>query len=324
MGNDIRNKNHWFNEMWNPITGTTVLDPNQRIKNHCNRFSGDIRLNLSCTNFYEERNDGYYELEKPFSSYSSNKNFIICPFGTAPTLHIYRYDTPEKKYKTGRNLYVNAFADTFLMPSMWLNDIFRIAQKNKQHNFIFISDYFVAMNYYIYKHLPLIDTNMWFGFRITEWNGDSLNKIEFIPEKGHYFIDIDDVTVETVTMLEDYVQAQGSMAHLMEWMLVGVNKKTDKNLLTKISDIAEKLMIPIFFDTETADLPHILPKELGVHTVSEKKKSLTWAKCAKCEAEQPKSSMFRIGVTKGRNCSSTVLGFMCDDCYEEFKKQFNS
>lgn len=324
MGNDIRNKNHWFNEMWNPITGTPVIDPSKRIKNHCNRFSGDIRFNLSCTNFYNEHADGYYELVKPFKSYSSNNNFIICPFGTAPTLHIYRFDTPEKKYKSGRNLFVNAFADTFLMPSMWLNEIFKIAQKNKQHNFIFFSDFFADMNLYIYRHQTLVDTNMWFGFRITERNADLLNKIEINSEKGHYFIDIDEVTVKTVTMLEEYVHSKGSMARSMEWMLVSVSEETDKNLLTRISDIAEKLMIPIFFDTDAADLPHSLPKVLEKHTISKKKKSLTWAKCAKCGAEYPKSSMFRVGVTKGRNCSSNILGFMCDDCYEEFKEQFTS
>lgn len=312
----------WFDEMWNPITGTTVSDPDQRIKNHCNRFSGDIRLNKSRTDIYSDPKPGYYELKKPIQSYNSDKNYIICPFGTAPTLHIYRFDTPEKKYKSGRNLYVNAFADTFLMPSTWLDDIFRIAQKNKQHNFIFITDYFVAMNWYIRCHLSLIYTNMWFGFRITEWNDDSLNKIEFITEKGHYFIDIDEVTVKTVTMLEEYVHSEGSMAQSMEWMLVNVGKETDKNLLTRISDIAEELMIPIFFDTKASDWPHSLPNEFKKHTISEKKKSLTWAKCAKCEAEYPKSSMFRVGVTKGRNCSSTILGFMCDDCYEEFKEQF--
>lgn len=182
------NKRGWYDEMWNPITGTPIISSDKiksRIKSHCCRFSGDVRYNLSHEDKYKLFSEGYYELDEPFKSYSTDKNFIMAPFGTNPTLHKYRFKTPSERYLTGRILFVNPFADTFLMP-------------------------------------------------------------------------------------------------------------------------------------------HDLPKELTRHNVSEGRKNLRWGKCGRCRKEKPKNEMFRIGVTKGRNCSSTILGFLCDECYDKFKKQFEN
>ena len=51
--------NHgWYDEMWNPMTGADRSEIRSEIRNHCNRFSGDVRLNLSFADSYEEEEPG--------------------------------------------------------------------------------------------------------------------------------------------------------------------------------------------------------------------------------------------------------------------------
>jgi len=312
----------WYDEMWNPITGSPRPNVSHRIKNHCQRFSGDIRMNLGLINMYSEIRPGYYELNYPVISQGSDKHFLIAPFGTAPTFHKYRLDTPETKYRTGRNLYVNAYADTFDMPREWLDEVFFRIRNNSRHNFILISDNWRMMEEYIEFRPYMMCDNLWLGFQVTERSGKVLSRIQINTEKSHFFIDIDEVTTETVALLEIFVNTSGTAARKMEWILVGVNENTSKQLLVRISDIAERLRIPVFFDTEGADLPRVLPETFQRHTLSNKKKALTWAKCGRCGKELPKNMMYRIGWTKGRGCSSTILGFLCEDCFAEYQKHF--
>lgn len=242
------NKRGWYDEMWNPITGTPIISSDKiksRIKSHCCRFSGDVRYNLSHEDKYKLFSEGYYELDEPFKSYSTDKNFIMAPFGTNPTLHKYRFKTPSERYLTGRILFVNPFADTFLMPHEWLKQVFTICSENPNHTFVFTTD---------------------------------------TPEEFCKFI------CENMILIA----------------------------------IAAQFKLPIYFNTKREDLPHDLPKELTRHNVSEGRKNLRWGKCGRCRKEKPKNEMFRIGVTKGRNCSSTILGFLCDECYDKFKKQFEN
>lgn len=319
----MKNKG-WYDEMWNPITGSPRPNVSHRIKNHCQRFSGDIRMNLGLINMYSEIRPGYYELNYPVISQGSDKHFLIAPFGTAPTFHKYRLDTPETKYRTGRNLYVNAYADTFDMPESWINRIMLIINRKQHHNFILISDAFNAMQEYLELFSPILCDNLWLGYQITERTAAELNKIEIKEHDCHFFLDIDEATNETVSMLEAYVNAPGSAAYRMEWILVSAEKNTNVKYLQKIAEIADRLSIPVFFDTEGADLPRVLPKAFQRHKLSDKKKALTWAKCARCGAEQPKAAMYRIGWTKGRGCSSTILGFLCEECFETYQTNFPS
>ena len=143
-------------------------------------------------------------------------------------------------------------------------------------------------------------------------------------ENSHFFIAIDEITTETVMMLETFVNAPGSMVRNMEWILVSEAIGSNKHLLTRIAEIADSLSIPVYFETEGADLPRVLPKAFMRHKLSDKKKASTWANCARCGAELPKAAMYRIGWTKGRGCSSTILGFLCEDCFEKYQANFPS
>lgn len=311
------NKHGWYDELWNPITGTPKSDVRTGIKNHCCRFSGDVRYNLSMIDKYTEYSQGYYILEKPFKSYSSDKNFIVAPFGTSPTLHKYRYNTPSKKYLTGRTLFVNPFADTFLMPTEWIEDVFTICNENPQHNFVFLVDSLSDFSAFICKHKNLITNNMWFGYC---FNKDTENEVKnnFLQiESGHLFLNTYNVTDSLLDFLKKYPE----YVKRLDWILVN-NPTKKSNSVKRIIRIADDMRLPVYFDNNGSDLPHTLPKELSTHTVSVAKKSLQWAECAKCGAENPKNKMFRIGVTQGRNCTSTILGFLCEECYDEFKKQF--
>lgn len=320
----LKSKGGWFDEVWNPITGTPRSEIRPQIKTHCQRFCGDIRFNKSHTDFYDEIKCGHFVLKRPIPSKSSEKNFLIAPFGTSPTFHEYRLETPKVKYRTGRNLYVNCFADTFDMPTNWIDEVFWRIKNNSRHNFILISDNRRMIEEYVEFRPYMMCDNLWIGFRVTERTAKQLSRLQIKTEKSHFFIDIDEVTIETVAMLENFVNTPGTAVRQIEWMLVGVNENTSKNLLIKISKIADNLAIPVFFDTEGADLPRDLPEEFNRHKLSDKKKALTWAKCGLCGLEQPKAAMYRIGWTKGRGCSSTILGFLCEGCFEEYKKHFQS
>lgn len=318
----IKNK-CWYDEMWNPITGTPRTEIRAPIRSHCLRFSGDVRINKSLNAVYEETYPGMYELSEPVKSQNSDKHFLIAPLGTEPTLHLYRMNTPKEKYITGRNLYVNAYADTFDMPDSWIDDILFVVRDNPQHNFILISDDRHMKDYFEIRP-SLMPDNLWIGFQLTERTARDLSRLQMRTEKSHFFIEIDEVNSETLAMLEAFVNAPDSMANQTEWLLVGINTgTTSKNMLMKLSDIADRLSVPIFFDTEGADLPHVLPKAFNRHQLSDKKKALTWAKCGQCGTEMPKGMMYRIGWTKGKS-SSTILGFLCEDCFEKYQKSFPS
>ena len=47
----MKNKG-WYDEMWNPITGSPRTEVSPQILNHCLRFSGDIRMNRGLINVY--------------------------------------------------------------------------------------------------------------------------------------------------------------------------------------------------------------------------------------------------------------------------------
>ena len=317
--------NHgWYDEMWNPMTGADRSEIRSEIKNHCKRFCGDVRLNLSFADSYEEVEPGYYVLNKPVKSQNSDKHFLIAPFGVAPTLHVYRLETPKTKYITGRTLYVNPYAETFDMPVSWIDRVMQVINTQRQHNYVLISgDFHEMKEYFESRSVFLLSENIWIGFRITE--GMALQHLSWIrinKENSHFFLAIDEVNSETVSMLETYVNAPGSMANQMEWILVSVKDDAARNLLMKVAEIADRLSIPVFFDTEGADLPRVLPKAFMRHTLSEKKKAMLWANCARCKAEKAKSMMYRIGWTKGRGCGVTKLGFLCEDCFAEYQRHF--
>jgi len=317
--------NHgWYDEMWNPMTGADRSEIRSEIRNHCNRFSGDVRLNLSFADSYEEEEPGYYVLNSPVQSPNSDKHFLIAPFGVAPTFHEYRLETPKSKYITGRTLYVNPYAETFDMPVSWIDRVMQVIYTQRQHNYVLISgDFHEMKEYFESRPAFLLCENLWLGFRVTERTASFLPWLQIKEEKSHFFIDIDEATNETVSMLETYVNAPGSMAHQMEWILVGVKEDdASKNLLMRIAEIADRLSIPVFFDTEGADLPRVLPKAFMRHTLSDKKKAMLWANCARCKAEKAKSMMYRIGWTKGRGCGMTKLGFLCEECFAEYQKHF--
>lgn len=311
------NKHGWYDELWNPITGTPKSEIRTGIKNHCCRFSGDVRYNLSMTDKYIKHSQDYYILEKPFKSYSSDKNFIVAPFGTYPTLHKYRYNTPSKKYLTGRTLFVNPFADTFLMPTEWIQDVFIICNENPQHNFVFFVDNPSDFSAFICEHKNLTTDNMWFGYFFNEDTKNAIKNNFIQLESGHIFLNTYSLTDSFLDFLKKYPE----YVKRLDWILVDYQMK-QSNLSNQLNKIVADAKLPVYFDNNRSDLPHDLPKELSTHTVSTAKKSLQWAKCANCGAENPKNKMFRIGVTQGRNCTSNILGFLCGECYDEFKTQF--
>lgn len=216
----VRCKGGWYNEVWNPITGTPNAVIKPHIMNHCRRFSGDVRVNMGRKELYDEVEPGYFELKKPVKSPSSDRHFLISPFGTVPTLHRYRLTMPENKYITGRNLFVNGFADTFEMPNHWINEVMLIIERNPHHNFILISDSFRAMLEYVESFNSILGDNLWLGFQVTKTTATRLCQINLSEHQCHFFLAVDEVTVETISILEKFINKSNVAADQIDWILV--------------------------------------------------------------------------------------------------------
>ena len=77
--------------------------------------------------------------------------------------------------------------------------------RNRQHNFILISDNFYAMQEYLERFSPVLCDNLWLGYKITERTAERMDRIEIRDWDCHFFLDVDEVTNNTVSMLDTYV-----------------------------------------------------------------------------------------------------------------------
>ena len=301
--------NYWYDEMWNPMTGSISTWPFRYSKEYCNRFKGDIRFNLS-SDLIKRVDDEHFILEKPYPV-SVEKHYIDCPAGTYPTFHKYRLNQITDKYITGRNLLVCAMGELFAedTPSDWIYQILSIASQNPQHNYIFNSSNSNYLNL-LQNFAELITDRMWFGVRPTD--AFKCKKLA----KGNLFLFIDPINKSNISLLDEIKNAD-----CFSWILAMPSEETTDYELYKLINFAQENSIPLYVDIEALGLKK-LPESFKEHTVSPKRKNLTWAKCGGCKGEFEKKQMHTIGSYVKRGEGYKVIGYLCDECYEKFRKQF--
>lgn len=301
---------NWYDEMWNPMTGSISTWPFRYSKEYCNRFKGDIRFNLSSDRI-KKLDDEHFILEKPFEI-TSDKHYLDCPAGTYPTFHEYRLNQITEKYITGRNLLVCAMGELFAedTPSDWIYQILSIASKNPQHNYIFTS----SNESYIYilgSFAHLLTDSMWFGIKPKE----NLSCLSMY--KGNQFLFLEDINKASVNALDSMCISKS-----ISWILAIPGKETTDYEIYKLINFSKEKSIPLYIDGDWDGMPHDLPENFKRHTVSPKRKNLTWAKCGGCKGEFEKKQMHTIGSYVKRGEGYKVIGYLCDECYEKFRKQF--
>lgn len=301
---------NWYDEMWNPMTGSNSTWPFRYSKEYCNRFKGDIRFNLS-SDLIKRVDDEHFILKKPYPV-SVKKHYIDCPAGTYPTFHEYRLNQIAEKYITGRNLLVCAMGELFAedTPADWIYQILSIASKNPQHNYIFVSSnesYFNLLSAFD----NFINDSMWFGIKPKE----NLNCIEIA--KGNQFLFLENINKSSVIVLDSI-----NNLNCVSWILAIPGKETTDYEIYKLINFSKEKQIPIYIDGDWGEISHDLPENFKRHTVSPKRKNLTWAKCGGCKDEFEKKQMHTIGSYVKRGEGYKVIGYLCNECYKKFRKQF--
>ena len=309
--------NNWYDEMWNPMTGSISTWSNSYAKEYCNRFKGDVRLNMS-SKLIEKVDDEHFILNEPFPS-SADKHYIDCPLGTLPTFHTYRLNKPAEKFKTGRNIYVCGMGELFSddIPMEWLHTIIHHCGKNSQHNYIFITSDIKGM-YKAISNQYFHQINMWFGTVIRDnLTNDSVEFVRFLNDKMiHSFIKIESINKAAVDIISKFVNCG------IEWIIATPDKNATDKDIDELIELAKINNIPIFIEDKSSKYPRQLPLALQKHTISVGNKKRWYAKCGNCKGEFQKKEMHTIGSYVKRGEGYKVMGYLCEECFNKLKKQF--
>lgn len=313
----------WYDEQWNPVTGSTGLFPTSYGKSYCNRFKGDVRLNLSSKDVLKVT-DNLFVIEKPFPSGTPN-HYIDCPAGDKPTFHKSRLSLITEKYKTGRNLLVCGMAELFddNIPDVWIKTVLETCVANPQHNYIFLTTNINRLIHTSQIFSDLFTDNMWFGLSPTESMFANIhmvdNQINAWTSKSHLFLFFEHAGKWSKQFL-NYID--GNSIKKISWIIAGMDKYNfDYELYEHLLEISRCYGFPFYVDNASG-FSKEKPKAFERHVYSEGRKKLRVAKCGQCKGEFEKKLMHTIGSYVKRGEGYKVVGWLCEECYEKFKKQF--
>ena len=316
--------NNWYDEMWMPITGSTGAWPNSFGQNYCNRFKGDARFNMTSQHILMV-NKNLFILEKPFPS-SSRNHFIDSPVGDKLTFHKYRMSTITERYKTGRTLYTNPCSEMFddNIPDTWIKTVFEACVNNPQHNYVFVTTNVGRLVEFQKTYPDLITENMWFGISINESIYKHLpafeRNIRSFNGPAHLFLYFDVPSLWNGAFLESLLF---DVADKFSWVLVNFKWGYSKEIYSQFDNFTKEFKIPLYIErSDVATFRRETPKEFSRVVYAAGRKKIRVAKCGGCKGEYEKKSMHTIGSYVKRGDGYKVVGWLCDKCYEEFKKQF--
>ncbi len=322
------NDDNWYDEMWNPITGSTFSWPTSYGKEYCNRFKGDVRANMNSKNILRVSDD-LFILDKPFPSDVPN-HYIDCPVGDKPTFHRNRLSLISEKYKTGRNLLVCGMAELFdeAIPLAWIEVVLKTCKYNPQHNYIFLTTNYEKLEYVANTYTDLVSENMWFGISITEELFYQQEKIsDFISRwksKANIFLYFG----EALNCHAEFLKDLGTRAvSKLSWIVAHFSYDIKFDIYNYLVSITKTRKFPLYISVGYGgklfeNFPHETPKEFSRHIISDGRKKLRVAKCGHCKREFEKQSMHTLGSYMKRGEGYKVVGWLCDMCYEKFKNQF--
>lgn len=318
-----KTKIEWSDYTWNPVTGCLHNCEYCYARVFTKRFSGDVRLNYADEQTIKD-DKGRFILEKPFVAQSGG--ILSFPFEFAPTLHKYRLQDPAN-WKSGQNIFVCSMADLFgeWVPDEWIVQILEIAKANPQHNYLFLTK---NPNRYVSLAekgvLPKGD-NFWYGSTATD------------PSMSVFFSNVYHTFVSIEPILEPFGEPREPSEFLenVDWVILGAETGNRKNKVTpqaewinNITDKCYKHHIPVFMKDSLIsivgeeNMRREYPKELHRHVLSEYNKQRWVTVCSSCGKEYAKKKMTAILTRRARGETAKALGYICDDCIDDFRRMF--
>ena len=318
-----KTKIEWSDYTWNPVTGCLHNCEYCYARIFAKRFSGDIRLNSADEQAIKD-DKGRFVLEKPFIAPSGG--VLSFPFGFVPTFHKYRLQDPEN-WKSGQNIFVGSMSDLFgeWVPDEWIEQVFEAAKANPQHNYLFLTK-----NPRKYYDLFCEDKlckgdNFWYGISIT-------NRDFGLPAMTEHnlFISCEPLLEDIATIFPLY-----NLYRYVNWVIIGAETGNRKGkvipALGWINDIVsycDEHNIPVFMKDSLlpivgkANMRREFPPELQRHEMSVNNKKRWMTVCSKCGKDYSKKDMIAILERRARGESATALGYICNNCIDDFRRMF--
>lgn len=288
-----REKNELSDYVWNPITGTDEIMKNGSRASLS--FTGDIRWNLG-KGFHENLDDMLVLNEKFINE---NGKVVGMPFGTLPTLYRYRVQDIKKIIYPSIVL-VGTKGDIFQSwcSTQALSEVFQMIQIVKRHNYLFLTENIERYKELLEKNIIKPMINWWFGIRIK--NMSQLKRVESIK----LFLYI--VPEERIE-LERYLKEQK-----VEWIVLDALKNISKGIwFDEIIQQAERMNIPVFMKDSLKIFYPKLRKERP-----RMMKSCSQEECMCCKKVFDTKGMIRIFVEQKNIIKKQLLGFLCEECFE--------
>lgn len=323
-----RSSIEWCDHTWNPVTGCAHGCDYCYARTMTNRFSGDIRANLSRVKEYEvdvtqEGNLHFlYRLNEPMTD-ETGKN-IIYPFGFRPTLHKYRMD--ELKGMTGKNVFVGAMTDLFgdWVPDEWILDVMQACKENYRHNYLFLTK-----NPKRYKDFAVKQDNFWYGTTIT--CHEDLSRLADLPNYTNGFNTFVSIEPLLGRIFETDAERQW-FQEAVDWVIIGAETGRRKNKvepdarwIADITRICAEAGIPVFMKDSMAKVmggAHTLRREfpywLAEKKLTKKMEDKLFDRCCICNGENMKSEMINLSARSQRGEYAKSFAYMHKKCFAEF------
>lgn len=322
----------WCDHTFNPITGCLTGCPYCYARKMVARFAGDQRFNLSKKDQYRKEDMLYqknmseitsatlYYLDDPFIGENGEK--VVYPFGFDPTFHKYRLDTLDG-LKSGCKVFVGAMADIFgpWVPDFWIEMTMKACMDHPNNQYLFLTKWPKRYEDLIHSgKLPKLD-NFWYGTSCTRTSD------EFFAKQGY------NCWLSVEPILEEFPEPLEGINRI-SWIVMGAetgNRKEkvvpEKRWIDEILQIADRHKIPVFMKDSLQPIVNLenMRKDYPEEMIQKKPgpgwKKLRYAKCLKCGKEYQKGEMATIEARWERGSSAQILGHICQDCFEGWKKE---
>lgn len=302
------NDKKWYDETWNPVTGVIGGFQVEGAEMYCRRFCGDIRANLAKSKA-KEITPNHFELTSPYESTRSN-HYISCPFGTLPTFHKYRMYGEKTPYswKKGRVINVCAFTDIYEegMPVDWRYQVESVMSEVPQHQYI------VTTRYPAFIDLPNV---------IMRYTIDQLSDMDELLKLISGFGDrkfILNIPVIKKEALDLVLQKKYEFIFRKAMFATFNSKNKDSCLVSCLTKNLDSYSTPYIDEGNIQNTKNYIP----TFEVSNVFNKLTSDTCAICKSRKLKSEMHTIGHYIKRGEGYKKIGYICDECFEEFIKTF--
>lgn len=318
----------WANYAWSIISGCYRNCDYCYARKSASRFCGDVRLNVTNKNCVRISNGEYtlYQIDKPFKSGDNRQ--IAFPAGFTPTLHRCRFEFPSN-FPCGEVILVSPMGEMFgpWIPDEWIEEIFSKCKEYPFNKYLFLTSCPERYQELDSKGMLPSDDNIWYGSTITDNNCRP-----FISESYNTFLNVEPLQ-EDIT---SGIFAEDAQTPAADWIVIGgeISKRKNKVIpklewIQRILAHCDKFGIPVFINDNLIDvvgkenMRKDYPESLHCFELSDKMKTRLYSRCGGCKEEHKKNDMHTILSFKKRGSSRKKIGYLCDACFVNMKKQYD-